>query len=460
MKGLVRVSGVKRYYGMNIRCARGMRDETGFNLKIRQGVSSCGRAVAMRHGYDEVCTPLLERVELFERSLGADAEVVSHELFVLAGGKGRGGGGKDDDVLALRPEGTASALRALVEGAHDKRLPVRWFYDGLMFRRERPQRGRWRQFQQFGLELYTQPALATCVAADLELITLARQALDEILQGLKVPLALHVNSLGDGESRKLYSQRLRDYCETYRTSLSPESAARLDRGSVLRILDSKDERDRAVLVGAPAMSESLTRESREFRDAVLSGLQDLGIPYVANEHLVRGLEYYQHTVFEFVAESAHLGASQATVLAGGRYDPLVLQFRSTPLGAAGWAMGVDRVALLLSAAAASEQSKEPLVIVATTLPHGEIWRAVALLSLCSSSSSGNNNRSVELLCGSNWGKLTQRANERCASVVIFYGPDEVANGIHTVRHMATGDQVTTRTPAELRATLESMVRLH
>lgn len=445
---------------LTVRCARGMRDELVDDVRARRYICDTARALAGQNGFCEVATPLIEQDTLFVRSLGSDTEVVAKELYRIADG---------DAHLALRPEGTAGVLRALVEGNHDGQLPVRWCYEGDMFRRERPQKGRYRQFRQFGVELFCARTDAARVAADAELVALAHLTLQRLLgPALATSVALRINSLGDAASRKAFTAKLREYCEAHRRNLSADSVARLDRGSVLRILDSKDENDQKVrgflarlvvrlLTAArvqllresgPRLSDSLSSEALHYRQCVFDTLRKLDIAFEHDDGLVRGLDYYEHTVFEFVLpQSAVLGASQATVLAGGRYDQLTGLFRSAPFGAAGWAMGVDRLALLMPPASGGRAF---VVVVASTLPEADVWRALEVAQHCRASSVA----SVQLLVGSNWGKLTQRAHDRHADVTVFIGPDEARAGTYTVRNMHTGLQLSATSLLQLSAAIE------
>lgn len=296
-----------------------------------------------------------------------------------------------------------------------------------------------------GVEHYSAPGAR--VAVDVELVLVARAVLGSVLgaDGLR-KVRLRINSLGDTASRAAYAKQLRDFCEAHRASLSADSLARLERGSVLRLLDTKDAADKAVLARGPRIDDALSAESRDYRDAVLQSLQHLSVPFDVDPQLVRGLDYYEHTVFEFesLADDA-LGASQATVLAGGRYDELCRQFGGgMALAAAGWAAGVERLALL--AAQPPPASPAPVLCVATTLASDQVWRALAVVRELTAR---HPQAVVHLLTGTQWGKLTQRASERAARCVVFVGPDEAAAGTLTVRDMRTGTQRSVASPAQV-----------
>ena len=288
-----------------------------------------GRAVAARYGYAEVATPIFEFTEVFARTLGETSDVVTKEMYSFTD---RGG-----EALTLRPEYTAGVARAFISGALGQNLPVKLFCSGPMFRYERPQKGRLRQFHQIDVEVIGAPE----PLADVEVIALGAQILRAL--GLAEHVRLELNTLGDPESRQAYRDRLVGYLSAYRDRLSPDSQARLERNP-LRILDSKDEGDREILKGAPTLDASLNEASKAFFAGVRAGLDALGIAYAINPMLVRGLDYYTHTAFEFTTD--RLGA-QGAVLAGGRYDGLVAAMGGPDTPGIGWAAGVERLAMLL-----------------------------------------------------------------------------------------------------------------
>ena len=307
---------------------RGLRDVSDETAASFRAIMERFRVVAGSYGYDEIFLPLLEDVGLFERGLGLTSDVVSKEIYRFEDVGGQ--------MVALRPEGTAGAVRAALQMAQLS-LPKRLFYDGAMFRRDRPQKGRYRQFYQLGIELLGGMA----VAGDHEVIALA----DDFLQGLNVRnrVVLQLNSLGDDETRTQWRAALVDYFTSHHDDLSPLSQERLQKNP-LRILDSKEPSDRALVMNAPRIDDFFTKDAGAFFAHLQNRLDNDGIVYERVPHLVRGLDYYGHTAFEYVASDG-LGA-QNTVLAGGRYDGLAPLLGGRELAAVGWAAGVDRLALL------------------------------------------------------------------------------------------------------------------
>lgn len=309
---------------------RGTRDILGEDQRRHTHVVSCARATAATYGFDEWATPIFEDTRVFARTLGDTSDVVTKEMYTFAD---RGG-----DSLTLRPENTAGICRALVTNGLTQALPQKVFYAGPMFRYERPQKGRYRQFTQIGAELIG-PAEPL---ADAEIIALGWDILTRL--GLAADVLLELNTLGDAASRDAYRAALVAHFMAHRDALSQDSRDRLDKNP-LRILDSKDEADRALVSAAPTIEAYLTDNAASFYAGVKSCLQNLGVPFRENPRIVRGLDYYSHTAFEFV--TTRLGA-QGTVMAGGRYDGLVAEMGGPPTPAVGWAAGVERLAMLLT----------------------------------------------------------------------------------------------------------------
>lgn len=303
--------------------------------------------ICQRYCFAEIRTPIIEHADLFHR-LGQETDIVHKEMFYLK-----------NNSEVLRPENTASVMRAL--SANTGLKPSnRFYYSGPMFRREHPQRGRYRQFQQFGVEAVG--LQEKNVESDIEVIALAVQCLKKV--GLLQNTTLLLNSLGDEESRKSYSKTLANYFNPQQHLLSPISQARLSRGAVLRILDSKDPADIQIVAQAPNILQSLKPSCQQRFELLQEGLTNLGIKYELSPVLVRGLDYYCHTIFEFV-DADHAGR-QNTVLAGGRYDGF-LNVLNIPTPAIGWAAGMDRLTLMLQDA--QRLPEPPLIhIIAMSAP--------------------------------------------------------------------------------------------
>ena len=309
---------------------RGTRDLIGEDQRRYAHVVETARRICALYGFDEWQTPIFEETNVFARTLGDTSDVVTKEMYTFTD---RGG-----DSITLRPEGTAGVCRALISNGLTQSLPQKIFYAGPMFRYERPQKGRYRQFHQIGAELIG-PAEPL---ADAETIAMGWAILQAL--GITNDVVLELNTLGDTPSRTAYRAALIAYFTEHKSALSAESQDRLDRNP-LRILDSKNESDRQIVANAPTMAPSLTPEAATFYDQVRRHLQTLDIPFIENPRIVRGLDYYSHTAFEFVTTA--LGA-QGTVMGGGRYDGLMAQMGGPPTPAIGWAAGIERLGMLLA----------------------------------------------------------------------------------------------------------------
>ncbi len=387
---------------------RGTRDLIGEEQRRYAHVVGTARRIADVYGFDEWQTPIFEATAVFARSLGETSDVVSKEMYSF---EDRGG-----DSLTLRPEGTAGICRALVSNGLTQSLPQRVFYAGPMFRYERPQKGRYRQFHQVGAELIgsAEPL------ADAETIALGRDLLAAL--GVADDVVLEVNTLGDAESRGAYRAALVGYLSERRSGLSEESVARLDRNP-LRVLDSKDPGDQRLVADAPTIMPYLTDAARGFYDALRRHLDSLGVRFAENPRIVRGLDYYSHTAFEFVTEK--LGA-QGTVLAGGRYDGLVAEMGGPPTPAVGWAAGIERLAMLLEQA-------PPAAVGVAVVPTEEAADVAALGVLRRLRAAGIR---AEIGHRGNLKKRLERANRAGARAAILVDAD----GALQVKDLATGSQ--------------------
>ncbi len=345
--------------------ARGTQDLLPKAARRHRWVTETARKVSELYGYAEISTPIFEFTEVFTRPIGETSDIVSKEMYTF-----RDRGGED---VTLRPENTAGVVRAVLSNGLTQETPLKFFYNGPMFRYERPQKGRFRQFHQIGVELLG----VAQSQADIEVIALGQRILNAL--GIGDRVLLKINTLGDLESRIAYRQALVAYFASRREDLSEDSRRRLD-ANPLRILNSKDPRDISVNAGAPPFDRYLNEESRDFFTHVRNGLDRLGIPhhlssnhqlnikYDWDRNLVRGLDYYTHTVFEFV--TTDLGA-QGTVLAGGRYDGLVELMGGPSMPGVGWAAGIERLALLI----AEPPAPRPIAVV----PIGASGEAIALV---------------------------------------------------------------------------------
>ncbi len=390
---------------------RGTQDILPDEHRLFAKVEDTARAVAARYGYGEISTPIFEFSEVFSRTLGETSDIVTKEMYSFE---------KGDDRLTLRPEGTAGVARAVMSNGLRQHLPLKFFYRGPMFRYERPQKGRRRQFHQIGVELLgvAEPL------GDVEAIALGHHILSDL--GLADKVTLEINSLGDTESRHLYRERLVAYLSQFKDRLSEDSKIRLDKNP-LRILDSKDEGDRSIVADAPLLGDSLNYASRAFFDSVLAGLAALGIPAQVNPRLVRGLDYYSHTAFEFTTTA--LGA-QGTVLAGGRYDGLFELMGGPATPGIGWAAGIERLSMLIEGAAAEPR---PIAFV----PMGAAAELEALRLSQSLRHAGFN---IDLGYAGNMKSRMRRAGKVRALAAVIIGDDELQRRAATIRDMDSGEQ--------------------
>jgi histidyl-tRNA synthetase len=309
---------------------RGTRDLIGDDTARHTHVVETARRITALYGFSEWQTPIFEDTKVFSRTLGETSDVVTKEMYTF---DDRGG-----DSVTLRPEGTAGVCRALITNGLTQTLPQKVFYQGPMFRYERPQKGRYRQFHQIGIELLG-PSVPL---ADAEVIACGWQILNEL--GVAKDVILNINTLGDTESRDKYRGALVAYFAAHIDALSAESKNRLEKNP-LRILDSKDAGDQALVAHAPLIYDHLSEDAAAFYSGLKTHLTAAGIPFTENPHIVRGLDYYNHTAFEFVTTA--LGA-QGAVMSGGRYDGLVEQLGGPNVPGIGWGAGIDRLAMLLA----------------------------------------------------------------------------------------------------------------
>ena len=392
---------------------RGTHDLLPEQARSHHHVVEKARAVAAHYCYDTIATPIFEFTEVFKRTLGETSDVVSKEMYSFDD--------KGGDSITLRPEGTAGVVRAVLSGGLAQNLPLKYFYAGPMFRYERPQKGRQRQFHQIGAELLGVPE----PTGDVEVIALGAQILEDL--GLLKRTSLELNTLGNRQSRTEYRGHLVEYFGDHRADLSADSQLRLDRNP-LRILDSKDRGDRAVVVNAPKFIDHLTAQAAEFFAAVRAGLDDLGIVYELNPRIVRGLDYYCHTTFEFT--TTDLGA-QGTVMAGGRYDGLMEIMGGPPTPGVGWAAGIERLAMMAGDVVAAPR---PFALIpvgdAAVAGAGPLAHRLRRAGL-----------TVDLAHRGNLSRRMKRANKNHARAAILIGEDELQRNGATLRDLDSGEQV-------------------
>ena len=392
---------------------RGTQDIQGEESLRFQSVVAAFERVRRLFAFERIEIPVFEATAVFSRSLGETTDVVSKEMYTF---EDRGG-----DSITLRPEFTAGICRAYLSEGWQQLAPMKVVTHGAAFRYERPQKGRFRQFHQLDAEILGSGE----PAADVELLAFAAQLLSEL--GISEGVTLQLNTLGDAETRDAWRAALVAHFEAHKSDLSEESLARLEKNP-LRILDSKDPRDRPVADSAPPIDAFLTPEAADFFAKVTAGLDAAGVAWERNPRLVRGLDYYRHTAFEFVTD--RLGA-QGTVLAGGRYDGLIEALGGPLTPAVGWAAGIERLAMLIDAPA------RPALDVAV-VPLGEAAEAAGLGILASLRRAG---LSGDMAFRGNMKKRMARADAAGARFAVIIGDDELARGAAAVKDLRSGEQV-------------------
>ncbi len=413
---------------------RGMNDVLPDEAHWWNRLEEVARHVFSTYGYREIRVPLLERTQLFKRAIGEYTDIVEKEMFSFED--------RDGQSLSLRPEATASIVRAAISNGLLHNQKHRLFTVGPMFRGERPQKGRYRQFYQIDAEAfgYAGPE----VDAELILMTARMWRLLGITR-----VRLEINSLGTAEARARYRDLLRDYFRTHAAQLDADSLRRLD-GNPLRILDSKNPDMTAVIAAAPLLTDHLDEESRQHFERLKSLLEAGGIAYTVNPRLVRGLDYYSRTVFEWVTDA--LG-SQNAVCSGGRYDGLVPQLGGEPTPAIGWAMGMERVVLLMQELGASAPVERPDVYFVMA---GQNALARGLQLAEEVRTSLPRLRIETDLGGGSFKAQFKRADKSGAQVAVVIGDDEVVRGEASVKPLRGGEQTTVSFSA-LAAQLDALV---
>jgi histidyl-tRNA synthetase len=394
-----------------IQPVRGMNDVLPAEIGAWQHFEAVTRELLESYGYEEIRVPLLERTELFKRAIGEHTDVVGKEMYTFVD---RGG-----DSLTLRPEATAGIVRALISNRLLRGQRHKLWCLGPMFRHEAPQAGRFRQFWQVDVEAVGWPG----PDVDAELIALGVRLWQRL--GLR-GLTLQINSLGTAESRRAYRARLVEYFERHESRLDADSRRRLG-GNPLRILDSKNPEMQELIDGAPLLTEHLDGESREHFAQLRRMLEGVGVVYEVNPRLVRGLDYYNRTVFEWITAST---GAQNAVCSGGRYDGLIAQLGGEATPAVGFAMGVERLVALLSAAGGTPAAPAPDVYVVVN----GVRAAAEALKLVERLRSERPRLRFELnLGGGNFKAQFRRADKSGARLALIIGDDELARGVLAVK---------------------------
>ncbi len=402
---------------------RGTQDIFGTEAESFAFVVETFERVRKLYRFRRAEMPVFEKTEVFARSIGETTDIVSKEMYSF---EDRGG-----ESLTLRPEFTAGIARAYLTNGWQQHAPVKLATHGPLFRYERPQKGRYRQFHQIDAEIIG----AAEPQADVELLAMADQVIRELgIEGV----TLHLNTLGDGDSREAWRAGLVEHFRAVKDELSEESQERLEKNP-LRILDSKDRRDQRFVADAPKIDAFLSDEARAFFDAVTSGLDAAGVKWTRAESLVRGLDYYRHTAFEFIPDEGSAAAdalgSQSTILGGGRYDGLIESLGGSPTPAVGWAAGIERLAMI----ATKRLPERPHVAV---IPLGD--EALGACQKILADLRRQWHCSAEMDYRGNMKKRMQRANAAGAVFAMIVGDDELARGVVGLKNLATGHQTEVR----------------
>ena len=384
-----------------------------------QTIEQTARKLFDQYQFHEIRTPIFEHIEVISRSVGDTTDIVTKEMYDFHD--------KGDRHITLRPEGTAPIVRSFVENklfGPEHQKPYKVYYMGPMFRYERPQKGRLRQFHQIGVEVFGSDNPAT----DVETMAMALQFFREL--GIK-DLRLVINSLGDQETRTAYRQALIDYLTPFKEQLSADSNRRLLENP-LRVLDSKDERDKAVVAGAPSILDYLSETAQKHFEAVTKMLDALNIAYEIDSNMVRGLDYYTHTIFEIMSDDPKMGA-QSTICAGGRYNQLVAELGGPETAGFGFAMGFERLLMILEAQGITLAAQKPLNAYVVSL--GEATNIEALQIVQSIRQAGfSAERDVMNRKAKAQFKTADKLN---AQLVLTIGETELANGVANVKNLAT-----------------------
>ena len=393
-----------------LRTVRGVHDLLPEELHKHNKVIDTGLEIADKYNYSQIEIPIFEYAEVFTKPLGKSSDIVTKENYIFKD--------RSEDELMLRPEGTSGIVRAFLNAGLVQNIPQRFSYYGPMFRYERPQKGRLRQFKQFGIECL---GLSSSMA-DIEVISLGYDFLYKL--GVIDKTTLTINTLGDFESRQKYREALINYLKDYQAKLSKDSKRRLSVNP-LRILDSKDHEDQRIVQNAPNILDFLNFESKTRFEEICKGLDQLNIKYNIDKNLVRGLDYYCHTAFEFVTNE--LG-SQGTVLAGGRYDGLSKMLGGSDIPGVGWAAGIERLALMIS----SEFVNETDVVL---MGQEESLNYLLLPIMKKLIQEGIKS---EIMYTGNFSKKFKRANKIKASYAIILGKEEINKKILKFKDLTSG----------------------
>ena len=395
-----------------LQSVRGTHDHLPEDMYKFKHIITKAEYISALYGFKPMATPIFEFSSVFKKTLGESSDIVTKEMYTF--------NDKGNEEITLRPEGTAGIVRAIISNGLAHEMPFKAFYHGPMFRYERPQKGRLRQFHQIGIELLG----TNSEQADIEVIACANNLIKSL--NIDKSSTLNINSLGNIAERKIYIAELLVYLNDFKNKLSIDSKNRFEKNP-LRILDSKSEEDIEIIKNAPKLINYLEAESKDNFNKVLEGLTDLGIPYKINHKLVRGLDYYNNTTFEFITD--RLG-SQSAILAGGRYDNLMKQMGGSDIPGIGWAAGIERLALL---ATIKKAQKKKISIIPIGIENNILCMKLANELI-------NKNISIDMGYSGNLKKRLKQANKVSADYAIIVGNEEVEHNNAIIRNLETGSQ--------------------
>jgi histidyl-tRNA synthetase len=395
-----------------LQSVRGTHDHLPEDMYKYNNIITKAESISALYGFKPMSTPIFEFSSVFKKTLGESSDIVTKEMYTF--------NDKGNEEITLRPEGTAGIVRSIISNGLSHDMPFKAFYHGPMFRYERPQKGRLRQFHQIGIELLGTKS----EQADIEIIACANNLIKEL--EIDKLSTLHINSLGNITERKTYIADLLIYLKDFKNKLSIDSKNRFEKNP-LRILDSKSEEDIEIVKNAPKLINYLETESKESFNKVLEGLTNLNISYKINHKLVRGLDYYNNTTFEFITDK--LG-SQSAILAGGRYDNLMKQMGGPDIPGIGWAAGIERLALLTTI---KEDKKKNVSIIPIGIENNSLCISLA-------EELRNKNISIDMGYNGNLKKRLKQANKISSDYAVIIGDEEVQNNNVIIRNLETGSQ--------------------
>ena len=395
-----------------LQSVRGTHDHLPEAMYKYNNIITSAENITSLYGFKPMATPIFEFSNVFKKTLGENSDIITKEMYTFID--------KGNEEITLRPEGTAGIVRAIISNRLSQEMPFKAFYHGPMFRYERPQKGRLRQFHQIGIELLGTDSQQ----ADIEVIACASKLLKEL--NIDKSSTLHINSLGNITERKKYIDELIKYLNDFKNKLSIDSKKRFEKNP-LRILDSKSEEDIEIIKNAPKLINYLDKESKNSFKKVLDGLTNLNIAYKINYKLVRGLDYYNNTTFEFITDKI---GSQSAIIAGGRYDNLMKQMGGPDIPGIGWAAGIERLALLSNIKITTKNN-------ISIIPVGEENNA-----LCFNLAEELRNKNISISMGysGNLKKRLKQANKITSNYAVIIGDDEVKNNHAIIRNLETGLQ--------------------